>query len=106
MDGPAVLARLGMLPTQTLGVIDTDEVVALVIAGTARAGLLHMTDLRAHTELEAIAVVADDIQPPFIYTAAVTKLARRPSPAGFVEFLMTAQATALLASLGLETSSS
>lgn len=106
MDGPAILARLGLLPAPTLGVIDTDEVAALVIAGTARAGLLHMTDLRAHPELEAITVVSDDVEPPFIYAVAVTKLARRPSPAGFVEFLMTSQSTALLASLGLETSSS
>lgn len=106
MDGPAILARLGTLPASILGVIDTDTVAALVLDGTARAGLLHMTDLRAHSELEAVTVVADSVQPPFVYAAAVTRLARRSDPAGFVAFLMTLQATALLASLGLETSSS
>jgi molybdate transport system substrate-binding protein len=103
MDSRAVLAQLQLLPTAMLGVIDTDTVVALVLDGTARAGLLHMTDVRAHPELEVIRVVPDDIQPPIVYSAAVTRLARRPDPADFVDFLLSARATALLASLGLET---
>jgi len=106
MDSLAILARLAMLPTNTLGVIDTDEVVAQVIAGAARAGLLHMTDVRAHPELEIMSVVADVIEPPFIYAAAVTKLSRRPGPADFVGFLTTSRGAALLASFGLGTSSS
>lgn len=105
MDGPAILARLGPLPAAMLGVIDTDTVAALVLDGTARAGLLHMTDLHVHPELEVISTVPDDVQPPFTYAAAVTQLARRPNPAGFVEFLMTAQAGTLLTAHGLETSS-
>jgi molybdate transport system substrate-binding protein len=106
MDGPAILARLGLRPTAILGVIDTDTVVALVLDGTATAGLLHMTDVRAHPELEVIRDVPDDIQAPIAYAAAVTKLARRPDPAGLLDFLLTDQATVLLAALGLETPSS
>lgn len=106
MDSLGILARLAMLPTNTLGVIDSDEVVALVLAGTARAGLLHMTDVRAHPELEIMTVVSDDVEPPFDYAAAVTRLARRANPEGFVQFLTTSQAGALLAPLGLETKTS
>jgi len=105
MDGPAILARLQLHQTAMLGVIDTDTVAALVINGTARAGLLHMTDVRAHPELEVVRVVPDDIQPPIAYAAAATALARRPDPAGLLAFLLTGQATTLLSALGLETSS-
>jgi molybdate transport system substrate-binding protein len=101
MDGPAILARLGF-PAPVLGVINTDTVAALVLDGTARAGLLHMTDVRAHPELQVIRDVPDDIQPPIAYAAAVTTLARRGDPAALVDFLLTAQATALLIALGLE----
>ena len=104
MDGPAILARLG-LSEPTLGVIDTDTVAALVLNGTARAGLLHQTDLRAHPELQVMRAVPAEVQPPIAYAAAVTTLARRPDPAGFVAFLLTGPATALLASHGLETAS-
>ena len=105
MDGPVILTRLGLLSPAVIGVIDTDEVTDLVLAGTAHAGLLHMTDLRAHPELEVISEVSEDVEPAFIYAAAVTKLARRPSPAGFVEFLTTSQGATLLAKNGLETPS-
>jgi ABC-type molybdate transport system substrate-binding protein len=105
MDGPAILARLQLRPVAMLGVIDTDTVAALVLNGTARAGLLHMTDVRAHPELRVIRVVPDDIQPRITYAAAVTELARRPDPADFLDFPLTDQATALLTPLGLETSS-
>ncbi|HVC62798.1 MAG TPA: substrate-binding domain-containing protein [Acetobacteraceae bacterium] len=105
IDGPAILARLGLLPTAVQGVIDTDTVVALLLDGTARAGLLHMTDVRAHPALDVIRVVPDDIQPPIAYAAAVTNLARRPNPADLVDFLVTGRATALLVAHGLEKSS-
>lgn len=106
MDGPIILARLGLLPAATLGVIDTDEVAAVVLDGTARAGLLHMTDLRAHPELQVLSEVSADVAPPIVYAAAVTNLARRTGPAAFVDFLMTSQGAALLAAQGLEPASS
>ncbi len=106
MDGPVILTRLGLLSAATIGVIDTDAVAALVLAGTAHAGLMHMTDLRAHPELEVISEVSEDVEPAFVYAAAVTKLSRRPNPSDFVEFLTTSQGTTLLAANGLETRSS
>lgn len=106
MDGRSILAQLQLMPTKVLGVIDTDTVVAVVLNGTARAGLLHMTDLRAHPELEVIRDVSNDIQPPIAYTAAVTRLASRPDPDAFIDYLLTSRASAMLASLGLETPSS
>lgn len=105
IDGPAILARLGMLPGPMLGVIDTDSVADLVLSGTARAGLMHMTDVRAHQELQVISVITDDIQPAILYSVAVTQLARRPDPAAFVTFLLTGKTAMLLGSLGLETAS-
>lgn len=106
MDGPAILAQLQVPPAAMLGVIDTDTVVALVLDGTASAGLMHMTDVGAHPELEVTSVIADTIQPPIAYAAAVSKLAYRPDPAGFLDFLLSDRATALLAALGLETATS
>jgi len=102
MDGPAILARLGLLPAPTLGVIDTDTVAALVLNGTARAGLLHMTDVRANPDLQVTRTVSPAVQPAIAYGAAVTKLARRPDPAGFIAFLLTDRGAALLAQHGLE----
>jgi ABC-type molybdate transport system substrate-binding protein len=89
-----------------LGVIDTDTVVAVVLNGTARAGLLHMTDLRAHPELEVIHDVSNDIQAPIAYAAAVTRLASRPDPDAFIDYLVTDRASTMLAAFGLETPSS
>jgi molybdate transport system substrate-binding protein len=105
MDSTDILARLGMVSEKTIGVIDTDSVVALVLHGSARAGLMHMTDVRAHPDLQVLRVVPASVQPPVSYAAAVTKLARRPDPGRFVDFLLANQATTLLASLGLESAS-
>lgn len=102
MDGPAILGRLGMGNSARLGVIDTDTVAALVLNGAARAGLLHMTDIRAHPDLQVVRTVPPEIGPPIAYAAAVTKLARRPDPARFLAFLLSPQATAVLADNGLE----
>jgi molybdate transport system substrate-binding protein len=102
IDGPAVLARLGLKPARVLGAVDTDEVVALLLAGEAQAGLLHMTDVRANPSLDIIRPVSGDVQPPLIYAASVTRLARRPNPEGFVAFLGTSAGAAVLTESGLE----
>jgi ABC-type molybdate transport system substrate-binding protein len=106
MDSRSILAQLQLMPTNLLGVIDTDTVVAVVLNGTARAGLMHMTDLRAHPELEVIRDVSNDIQAPIAYAAAVTRLTSRPDPDAFIDYLLTGRAATMLASLGLETPSS
>ena len=102
LDGAAVLRKLGLAPPRVLGVIDTDEVVFLVLRGDADAGLVHMTDLRAHAELEQLRDVAADAAPPPVYAITVTKLARRPDPAAFVAFLMSSDGAAIMAANGLE----
>jgi molybdate transport system substrate-binding protein len=101
-DGPALLASLGLMPSRVIGAVDTDEVAFLLTTGAAQAGLLHMTDVRADQRLDVIRAVPANLLPPFAYAASVTRLARRPDPEGFVAFLATSQANALLTENGLE----
>ena len=102
IDGPALLARLDITPTRTLGAVDTDEVAFLLTTGAAQAGLLHMTDVRADERLAVIRPVPAEVQHHCSYAASVTRLARRPNPEGFVAFLATKEATAILTAAGLE----
>jgi molybdate transport system substrate-binding protein len=85
-----------------IGALNTSEVASLLLSGTAQAGLLHMTDVRAHPGLAVIRPVPPEIQPPPVYAAAVTRLASRPDPQAFVAFLATPEASALLTEAGLE----
>ena len=101
-DGPALLARLAIKPSRIVGAVDTDEVAFLLNTGEAEAGFLHLTDVRAHARLATIRPVPPDIQPPFRYGAAVTRLARRPNPQGFVDFLASPEGAAVLIAAGLE----
>jgi molybdate transport system substrate-binding protein len=100
IDGAAIAARLGVNPAQILSAIDTAEVAFLLKSGAARTGLLYRTDVIAEPRLRVRHAIED--WPPAIYAAAVTKGARRPNPAVFIEFLQTAQAGELLAANGLE----
>ena len=102
LDGPAVLARLGLRPALAMGALDTHEVAFQLVTGAARVGLVYLTDVRADTRLAVLAPVADSAYPPIVYAAAVTRLARRPNPDAFVTFLASPEATALLARHGLE----
>jgi ABC-type molybdate transport system substrate-binding protein len=102
IDGPALLARLGLTPSRILGAVDTDEVAFLLTTGAAQAGLLHMTDVRADERLAVIRPVPPATQPPLLYAASATRLARRPSPEGFVTFLAVPEGAAILAAAGLE----
>ena len=102
MDGPALLERLHIRPTRMLSAIDTDEVAYLLTTGAAQAGLLHSTDVHADARLAVIRRVSADVAPPLHYAASVTRLARRPYPAGFVDFLAGTDAAAILTAAGLE----
>jgi molybdate transport system substrate-binding protein len=102
IDGPALLARLDIKPNRTLGAVDTDEVAFLLTTGSAQAGLLHLTDVRADDRLVVIRAVPAEVQTPLLYAASVTRLARRPNPEGFIQFLATKDATDMLAAAGLE----
>lgn len=103
IDGPALLAKLELKPTRALGAVDTDEVARLLLSGAAQAGILHMTDVRAHPRLAVIRPVPSDVAPPFVYAASVTRLSSRPNPQGFIAFLATPEAKTLLTAAGLET---
>jgi molybdate transport system substrate-binding protein len=103
IDGPTLLARLDIKPTRFLGAVDTDEVAFLLSTGAAQAGLLHMTDVRADERLAVIRPVPTDVQPPLLYAASVTRLARRPNPEGFITFLASKDTTDILTAAGLET---
>jgi molybdate transport system substrate-binding protein len=102
IDGPALLARLSIKPAHVIGAVDTDEVAFLLVNGTAEAGLLHMTDVRADDRLAIIQRVPDTVHPDIVYAASVTRLASRPHPERFVAFLSTKDAAEILAAAGLE----
>src|SRR5690242_2732470 len=85
IDGPAVLTRLGLKPRRVLGAVDSDEVTFLIANGSAQAGLLYMTDVRAHG-LAVVQAVPADVQAPAVYRACITRLASRPNPGGFLAF--------------------
>ena len=102
LDGPAVLARMGLRHAAMLGAIDCDGVAFLVTTGAAPAGLLHMTDVRADPRLVVLRPVPDDVHPPIVFGAAVTTLSSRPNPAGLIAFLAGRETTALLLDNGLE----
>ncbi len=84
-----------------MGAVDSDEVAFLIANGSAQAGLLHMTDVRAHG-LEVVQPVPRDVWAPVVYRACITRLADRPNPGGFLAFLATQAAVRLLSDGGLE----
>ncbi|HEX3575551.1 MAG TPA: substrate-binding domain-containing protein [Rhodopila sp.] len=102
IDGHAILQRLGVPAGPVIGVIDTGAVAWTLLAGGARQGLLHQTEVVADERLVAVSPVPDTAWPPILYAATVTKLARRGDPAAFVAFLGGADGIAALRSAGLE----
>jgi ABC-type molybdate transport system substrate-binding protein len=100
IDGMAIAQRLGK--TAVLGVIDTAAVAWLLTNGGARQGLLHQTEVAADDRLHATAPVPDDVWPPILYAATVTKLSSRPDPGAFVAFLGSPDGLAALRDAALE----
>jgi molybdate transport system substrate-binding protein len=105
IDAAAVLAALALKPTRVMGAANTAEVAFLLTSGAAVAGLLHLTEVRADPALAVLAPVPGEAYPPILSAAVVTKLSGRPNPAGFIAFLGTEEAVALLADAGLESAS-
>ncbi|WP_375462599.1 substrate-binding domain-containing protein [uncultured Methylobacterium sp.] len=103
MDGPAIITAMNLGERAILGVIDTEEVAFLIARGEAEAGLLHVSDVRRRPDLEVIRTVPAAVAPPPTYAVAPTVLARRPNPAGFIDFLISPEGRAALAAQGLET---
>nr|WP_294502976.1 substrate-binding domain-containing protein [uncultured Rhodopila sp.] len=105
IDGPAILQRLGAMPKTVLGVINTGTVAWLLTNGQAQQGLLHQTEIVNDSSLKPLSAVPDDVWPPILYAATVTKLARRGDPAAFVAFLGGPDGQAVLHLAGLESAS-
>jgi molybdate transport system substrate-binding protein len=102
IDGAVILQRIGAVPVNVLGVIDTGAVAWTLTTGGARLGLLHRTEVAADDRLRAVSVVPDAAWPPILYAATVTKLARRGDPAAFLTFLGGSDCQAILHAAGLE----
>lgn len=102
MDGPMIASRLGLAPAEILGVIDTATVLALLGRGEAEAGLLHASDVAGRADLEVVGTVPESVAPALSYVIAVSRLARRPDPQAFVDFLVSPAGTAVLTASGLE----
>jgi ABC-type molybdate transport system substrate-binding protein len=103
IDGPAVLAALGLHPAHVQGVANTAEVGFLLDTGAAGQGLVHLTDVRADPRLSVAAPVAPSAYPPIVYAAAISTLTHSPNAHAFLDYLHAPAATEALRADGLET---
>jgi molybdate transport system substrate-binding protein len=105
IDGPAVLAALGLHPAEVQGVANAANVAFLVESGAAAQGLVHLTDVRADPGLRVAADVAASAYAPIVYVAAISTLTHSPNARAFLEYLHTPAATEVLIADGLEPAS-
>ena len=103
IDGPAVLAALGLHPAHVQGVANTAEVGFLLDTGVAAQGLVHLTDVRADPKLSVAGPVSASAYPPIVYAAAITTLRHSPNAHAFLDYLHAPAATEVLRADGLET---
>jgi molybdate transport system substrate-binding protein len=103
IDGPAVLAALGLHPARVQGVANTAEIDFLLDTGAAAQGLVHLTDVRADSKLSVAAPVAPSAYAPIVYAAAVSTLTHSPNARVFLDYLHSPAATDVLRADGLET---
>ena len=106
IDGPAVLAALGLHPAHVQGVANTAEVAFMLDTGAAAQGLVHLTDVRADPKLSVAAPCRRrSAVPPIVYAAAISTLTHSPNAHAFLDYLTSAAATEVLRADGLETAS-
>ncbi len=105
IDGPAVLAALGLHPAHVQGVANTANVAFLLDTGAAAQGLVHLTDVRADPRLGVAGLVAPSAYAPIVYAAAISTLTHSPNAHAFLDYLQSAVATEVLRADGLETAS-
>ena len=105
IDGPAVLAALGLHPAHVQGAANTANVAFLLDTGAAAQGLVHLTDVRADPKLRVAAPVAPSAYAPIVYTAAISTLTHSPNARAFLDYLTSPAATEVLHADGLETAS-
>jgi len=103
IDGPAVLAALGLHPAHLQDVANTAEVAFLLDTGGAAQGLVHLTDVRADPRLSVAGPVAASAYAPIVYAAAISTLTHSPNAHAFLDYLHTPAATDVLRADGLET---
>jgi len=103
IDGPAVLAAVGLHPAHVQGVANAAEVGFLLDTGAAAQGLLHLTDVRADPKLRVGTSVAPSAYPPIIYAAAISTLTHSPNSRAFLDYLRSPAATDVLSADGVET---
>lgn len=103
IDGPAVLAALGLHPAHVQGVANAAEVAFLLDTGAAAQGLVHLTDVRADPRLSVAAPVAASAYAPIVYAAAISTLTHSPNARAFLDYLHSSAATDVLRADGLET---
>ncbi len=102
IDGAGVLAALGWseaLHSRLIGAANEGDVAFLVATGTARLGLLHMTDVRADPRLAVVTRLPKTAS--IDYDAAVSRLAKSPNAAAFVAHLREPAAIICLRDAGL-----
>jgi molybdate transport system substrate-binding protein len=102
IDGPAVLAALGLKPAHLLGGVDVRDVAFFLETGAASQGILYQTDVAADPRLEVVRPIGADVAPPTRYVAAINRMSHNPNARRFLDFLTTPQATTLLRAGGLE----
>jgi len=103
IDGPAVLAALGLHPAHVQGVANAANVGFLLHTGAAAQGLVHLTDVRADPMLRVAASVAPSAYAPIVYAAAISTLTHSPNAHAFLDYLHAPAATEVLRADGLET---
>ena len=103
IDGPAVLAAIGLHPAHIQGVANASNVAYLLDTGAAAQGLLHLTDVRADPKLTVTGPVAPTAYPPIVYAAAVSTLTHSPNARAFLDYLHSPAATDVLRADGVET---
>ncbi len=105
IDGPAVLAALGLHPPHMQGVANTANVDFLLDTGAAAQGLVHLTDVRADPKLRVAAPVAPSAYAPIVYAAAISTLTHSPNAHAFVDYLRSPPVAEVLRSDGLDSAS-
>ena len=100
IDAQAAMAELGIDAARIVSAIDTQEVVFLLRNGTARSGLMYLTDAKTDPSLCVAQTLTGP--PPAVFGAAITKGSGRPNPAGFIAFLSSAPIRMILNNNGLE----
>ncbi len=101
LDGFAVIAKLGKADSVT-GAGDTIDVAFLIGSGSARLGLVYLTEVRTDPALSVGWQIPPEIAPPVAFAAALNRHALSQNSRMFLDFLHHADAMAQLHADGLE----